>query len=79
VTNNGPDGKVMEKGKPNRHEMEVSPLKRVLLRTAPELAPELAHVVNAFDPWGRDRGEYYSLEWKPRPGAEGDEAFQGGK
>jgi hypothetical protein len=28
----------------------------------PELAPELAHVVNAFDPWARERGEYYSLE-----------------
>jgi hypothetical protein len=58
---NGP-AKIMEKGKPNGHEMEVSPLKRVLLRTIPELAPELDHVVNAFDPWARDRGEYYSLE-----------------
>ena len=52
------------------------PLKRVLLRTMPELAPELQHVVNAFDPWARDRGEYYSLEWKPRKGAESDEAFK---
>jgi hypothetical protein len=51
-------------------------LKRVLLRTMPELAPELQHVVNAFDPWARDRGEYYSLAWKPRPGAESDEGFQ---
>jgi hypothetical protein len=58
---------------------EVSPLKRVLLRTIPELAPELAHVVNAFDPWARDRGEYYSLEWKARPGAESDEAFKADK
>ena len=66
VNNNGPDAK-MEKGRPNGHEMEVSPLKRVLLRTMPELAPELDPVVNAFDPWARDRGEYYSLEWKPRP------------
>jgi len=33
-------------------------------------------VVNAFDPWARDRGEYYSLAWKARPGAESDEAFQ---
>ena len=57
---------------------EVSPLKRVLLRTAPELAPELEHVVNAFDPWARDRGEYYSLQWKPRKGAEADGAFTGG-
>ena len=53
----------------------VSPLKRVLLRTMPELEPELEQVVNAFDPWARDRGEYYSLAWKPRPGAEADEAF----
>ncbi len=76
VTNNGPDGTVMEKGRPNGHEVEVSPLKRVLLRTIPELAPELEHVVNAFDPWARDRGEYYSLGWKPRPGAESDQAFK---
>ena len=33
-------------------------------------------MVNAFDPWARDRGDYYSLEWKPRPGAEADEAFR---
>ena len=31
---------------------------------------------NAFDPWARDRGEYYSLDWKPRKGAENDEAFK---
>ena len=36
VTDNGPDGKVMEKGRPNGHEVEVSPLKRVLLRAVPE-------------------------------------------
>ena len=42
----------------------------------PELAPELAHVVNSFDPWGRDRGDYYTLRWQPRPGAEGDPAFK---
>ena len=60
----------MEKDKPNGHEMEVSPLKRVLLRTIPELKAELDPVVNVFDPWARDRGEYYSLQWKPRPGAE---------
>jgi len=79
VTDNGPDGKMLEKGKPNGHEMEVSPLKRVLLRTMPELAPELEHVVNAFDPWARDRDGYYSLQWKPRKGAEGDAAFKGAK
>jgi Animal haem peroxidase len=76
VTDNGPDGKVMEKGRPNGHEVEISPLKRVLLRTVPELAPELADVVNAFDPWARDRGEYYSLDWTPRKGAENDPAFR---
>jgi len=66
----------MEKGKPNRHEVEVSPLKRVLLRTIPELKSEIDPVVNVFDPWARDRGEYYSLQWKPRPGAEADAVFK---
>ena len=33
-------------------------------------------VVNVFDPWARDRGSYYSLEWKPRAGAEADPAFK---
>jgi Animal haem peroxidase len=79
VTDNGPDGKVMEKGRPNGHVEEVSPLKRVLLRTIPELAPELEHAVNVFDPWARDRGEYYSLQWRARAGAESDEAFKGSK
>jgi hypothetical protein len=51
-------------------------IKRVLLRTVPELAPELTQVVNVFDPWARDRGAYYSLEWKPRRGAESDESFR---
>ena len=76
VKNNGPGPVQMEEGTPNGHRQQVSPLKRVLVRTMPELAPELQHVVNAFDPWARDRGEYYSLAWKPRKGAEGDEAFQ---
>ena len=56
-------------------DQEVSPLKRVLLRAVPELADELVQVVNVFDPWARDRGEYYSLKWMPRPGAESDESF----
>jgi Animal haem peroxidase len=75
VTNNGPGPEMMEQGAPNGHAQPVSPMKRVLLRTMPELAEELQGVVNAFDPWARDRGEYYSLDWKPRAGAEGDEAF----
>jgi len=76
VNENGPDGPIKEKGKPNGHEIEVSPLKRVLQRTIPELKEELDPVVNVFDPWARDRGNYYSLQWKPRPGAESDVAFK---
>lgn len=75
VLDNGPDGKVMEKGSSNGHEVEVSPLKRVLLRTMPELGPELEHVINAFDPWARDRGTYYSLQWTQEPETAPDEAF----
>jgi heme peroxidase len=74
VTRNGPE-KMTERGKPNGHDVHVAPLKRVLMRTMPELSPELANVVNTFDPWARNRGEYYSLDWKPRPGAEADPAF----
>jgi heme peroxidase len=75
VMHNGPGPEMMEQGTPNGHEQPVSPLKRVLLRTMPELAGELKGVVNVFDPWARDRGEYYSLQWKASPGAEEDEAF----
>lgn len=75
VTNNGPDVQ-MEAMPSNGHQDPVSPMKRVLLRTVPELASELRNVVNVFDPWARDRGEYYALHWKPRPGAEPDEAFR---
>jgi hypothetical protein len=60
---------------PNGHKQPVSPLKRVLLRNIPELTPELRNVVNAFDPWARDRGRYYSLEWVPQKQAAGDPAF----
>jgi hypothetical protein len=76
VNNNGPGPVQMEKGTPNGHEQPVSPLKRILIRNIPELAPELDHVINAFDPWARDRGQYYSLAWKPRPGAESDDSFK---
>ncbi len=62
----------------NGHTVQVSPLKRVLLRNLPELKNELLHIVNAFDPWARDRGEYYSLAWVPRRGAEADPAFKQG-
>ncbi len=76
VTNNGPDGKKMEPHKSNGHEVEVSPLKRVLQRTIPELEPELEYVVNVFDPWARDRGDYYGLQWIPQERAKSDEAFR---
>jgi hypothetical protein len=75
MMNNGPDGTVMEDGEPNGHKQEVLPMKRVLLRAMPELKDELKSVVNAFDPWARDRGQYYTLDWKPRKGAESDPAF----
>jgi hypothetical protein len=75
VDDNGPLGKMVEPTPSNGHVVEVSPLKRVLLRTMPELKPELAHVVNVFDPWGRDRGDYYTLSWQPRPDAKADTAF----
>ncbi|MCO6427803.1 peroxidase family protein [Nitrosomonas communis] len=75
VMHNGPGPEKMEQGMSNGHQQPVSPLKRVLLRTLPELADELQGVINVFDPWARDRGEYYSTEWEPRGGAEGDSAF----
>ena len=75
VNNNGPLGKQIEPDRSNGHEQEVAPLKRILLRNIPELAPELKHVVNSFDPWARDRGEYYSLQWKARADATADPAF----
>ena len=76
VNNNGPGAKIFEPKKANGHTVEVSPLKRVLQRTVPELREELEQVVNVFDPWTRDRGEYYSLAWKPRRGAEADLSFK---
>jgi hypothetical protein len=76
VMNNGPGPAVMEKGMPNGHAQPVLPLKRVLLRNIPELRRELSNVVNSFDPWARNRGQYYSLAWTPRPGAESDVSFQ---
>ncbi len=63
----------------NGHEMAVSPLKRLLLRNIPQLKDELLAVKNVFDPWARERGDYYSLEWLPRPGAESDSAFKSGE
>ena len=74
--NNGPGPRQWEQGEPNGHKQEVLPLKRVLLRAMPELEPELRNVVNSFDPWARDRGEYYSLDWKPRADARADPAFK---
>lgn len=76
VMNNGPGPKQMEPGLYNGHKVEVSPLKRIMLRTMPELSGQLADVRNIFDPWARDRGEYYSLKWKPKTAAVSDESFQ---
>src|SRR5271157_3921022 len=76
VNHNGPGPQMMEAGAPNGHQQPVSPLKRLLMRNIPGLTPELQHVTNAFDPWARDRGQYYSLEWKPRPDAASDPAFK---
>jgi hypothetical protein len=76
VNNNGPGAKMFEPAPQNGHHVEVSPLKRILMRTMPELQTELKPVINAFDPWARNRGDYYTLAWKPRPGAEGDPAFK---
>jgi len=76
VTNNGPGPKQHEPGLQNGHKVEVSPLKRILMRTMPELQTELTSVINAFDPWARSRGDYYTLEWKARAGADADPAFR---
>jgi len=79
VMNNGPGPAVMEKGTPNGHTQPVLPLKRVLLRNIPELQGELSNMVNSFDPWARNRSQYYSLDWTPRPGTESDVSFQKSK
>jgi hypothetical protein len=76
VLNNGPLGKQWEMGEPNGHRQQILPMKRLLLRNLPELADELKQVVNAFDPWARARGEYYTLDWAPRSGAETDLSFR---
>jgi hypothetical protein len=89
VINNGPlddcpypletakDGKKAcnEPRESNGHKVPASPLKRILIRNVPPLRDELMHVVNVFDPWARDRGVYYALDWKPRKGTESDPAF----
>ena len=77
VNNNGPGKPQLEAGLVNGHKYPVSPLKRVLLRNTPELKEELAHVINAFDPWARERGIYYDAAWKPRSDVKGkgDPAF----
>ena len=49
----------------------------VLLRTMPELAEELeARGRTSSIPGRAIAGDYYALDWKPRPGAEADEAFR---
>jgi hypothetical protein len=73
VNHNGPAQ--LPKVDSNGHSQDVSPLKQVLLRAMPKLAKELDPVVNAFDPWARQRGVYYDLTWQALPGAKGDPAF----
>lgn len=75
VINNGPK-KQMERGRSNGHKQEVMPLKRILMRNLPGLRDQLDPVINAFDPWARDRGDYYSLDWTPIKAARSDPAFQ---
>jgi Animal haem peroxidase len=74
VMNNGPE-KMLEPEPVNGHIQPVAPMKRVLIRTIPELEPELKQVINTFDPWARDRGDYYSTKWNPRPDALDDLSF----
>lgn len=76
VLNNGPDGKLYEAKESNGHKVEISPLKRIMLRTMPELKDQLAGVVNVFDPWARDRGNDYTLQWKPQNAAATDSSFR---
>jgi hypothetical protein len=76
VMNNGPEDQCVQRNWLVFHKVDPSPLKCVLRRTIPELEPELAHVVNAFDPWARDRGDYYDLQWNPRNDAKEDAAFK---
>ena len=59
----------------NGYKIQVAPLKRTIMRNIPELREELLPVVNTFDPWARDRGEYYSLDWVARDDAKSDPAF----
>ncbi|HSA87427.1 MAG TPA: peroxidase family protein, partial [Nitrospira sp.] len=75
VMNNGPEDQCVQRTWLLFHKVDPSPLKCVLRRTMPELESELTHVVNAFDPWARDRGDYYDLRWKAREDAKGDQAF----
>lgn len=75
VMNNGPGDKQFEDEEYNGHRVEISPLKRIILRTIPELSSQLKGVFNVFDPWSRDKGEYYSLQWKPKEEAILDDSF----
>jgi hypothetical protein len=76
VMNNGPGEKQWEASLYNDHKVEISPLKRIMLRTMPELSEQLASVMNVFDPWAREKGDYYSLQWKPKAAANSDESFK---
>jgi len=75
IMHNGPADQCVERTWLLFRKVDPSPLKCVLRRTVPELEKELEHVVNVFDPWARDRGDYYDLQWKAREDAQSDEAF----
>jgi hypothetical protein len=54
---------MLEQGMPNGHKQPVSPFKRVLMRTIPELQPELEHVVKVFDPWAQPAQHLGAKSW----------------
>jgi hypothetical protein len=47
----------------------------ILLGRRTSVALIKCDLVPETDPWARDRGAYYTLDWKARKGAESDPAF----
>ena len=76
VNNNGPGPASYGNGNPERPCTACIADEAHADAQHPRVGPRSwQNVVNAFDPWARDRGQYYSLAWKPRPGAESDDSF----
>ena len=69
VNDNGPDGKLKEKGTPNGHRIQISPLKRVLLRTIPELGPSSTRSRECFRPMGAGSGRVLFLTMEASVGS----------